>query len=377
MPRQPREPQPTSERRRNPPPGDPQHRKLILSVAAILAVAVVAFLLIVPKWDRPPIVSAEYGPDALAMNTFTPLSRAPNPLNTLAFPIPEPVADRGVSAGEAYGNVEVLADLDAAQFDRLMVAITEWVAPNDGCTFCHAAAANGLPDYEAPPPYTFAVARQMLRMTRDLNVAPEQHLQPQGVTCFSCHRGQNVPEYHWFKAGDWPPPSERWFQEPPPWIRTATTIRGFFPREAFEMFLLEDNRAAGIQARDVDEPAVTVMDPGGKPLFTWAENIYILMMQMSDGLGVNCTACHNSRAFADWSQSTPQRIAAWYAIHQTQMINHDYIEPLAPILPDALKGPVGDPAKVECMTCHVAQTKPLGGIPMVAHFPGLIGAAPR
>ncbi len=31
------------------------------------------------------------------------------------------------------------------------------------------------------------------------------------------------------------------------------------------------------------------------------------MMHMSQGLGVNCNFCHNSRNFSDWSQSMPQR----------------------------------------------------------------------
>ena len=171
----------------------------------------------------------------------------------------------GISAGEAYENVQVLGDLNRAWFDRLMEAITAWVAPHEGCTFCHAAGPEGRPDYDAAPPPTFEVARTMLRMTRELNADPAPHLQPQGVTCFSCHRGQNIPPCTWYKAGDWPPPSERWFQEPPPWIRTATAIRDFLPREAFERFILEDHRVAGIQTREMQVPAPDEPDPEAAP----------------------------------------------------------------------------------------------------------------
>lgn len=95
------------------------------------------------------------------------------------------------------------------------------------------------------------------------------------------------------------------------------------------------------------------------------------MMQMSDGLGVNCNYCHNSRALADWSQSTPRRVTGWYAIHQTRRINAEHIEPLKDVLPPEALGPVGDPAKADCMTCHVKMTTPLGGVPMAELFPGL------
>ena len=353
---------------------DPQHRKAVGLVVLVLLVGVLAALLLLPDWDHPPIASTDHGPPALEMVTLNAVDQDIDPLNQLSFPVPAAVPDRGERAGDVYGNVEVLGELDAAQFDRLMTAITEWVSPEQGCTFCHAAGADGQPDYAAAPPYTFEVARQMLRMVREVNASSPEHVMPQGVSCFSCHRGKNVPEYHWFEAGDWPPPSERWYQEPPPWIRTATTIRDFMPREAFELFILDDNRAAGLQARAMNQPSVPVAsDPKGKPLFTWAENTYLFMMQMSDGLGVNCTACHNSRAFADWSQSTPERVVAWHAINDTRRINHDYIEPLAGRLPPERLGPVGDPAKANCMTCHVGQTKPLGGVDMISHFPGLTG----
>lgn len=78
---------------------------------------------------------------------------------------------------------------------------------------------------------------------------------PQGVTCFSPHRGRNAPVYRRFRSGGWPPPFERRFREPPEWIRTARTIRDFASRGAFEWFIAEGYRAEGVQARDPCTPA--------------------------------------------------------------------------------------------------------------------------
>lgn len=355
---------------------DPQGRYLFFVLLAVFGGGALLTVLFVPQWDRPPVLAAEItseelGPSAISMYTLT-RTRTPARRNTLTFPLPDPVEEVGVRAGDVYDNVEVLADLDRARFDRLQVAITEWVAPEQGCTYCHAEGPDGEPDYEAEPPYTFEVARGMLRMVRSVN-AQTDHVRPQGVTCFTCHRGENVPAYGWYKAEDWPGPEERWYQNPPPWVRTATTIRDFFPREAFELFLLEDNRAAGLQTREVMVPPEDAPDPEGMPLFTRAENTYLLMMQMSDALGENCTFCHNTRAFYDWEQSTPYRTDAYHAILQTRSINHDHIEGLTELFPEDRLGPAGDPFKANCMSCHIGERRPLDGVPMIEHFPGLVG----
>ena len=45
---------------------------------------------------------------------------------------------------------------------------------------------------------------------------------------------------------------------------------------------------------------------------------YALMIHFSQSLGVNCTYCHNSRAFENWEQSTPQRVTAWHGIRMVR-----------------------------------------------------------
>jgi photosynthetic reaction center cytochrome c subunit len=103
------------------------------------------------------------------------------------------------------------------------------------------------------------------------------------------------------------------------------------------------------------------------------EKTYALMMHMSQGLGVNCTYCHNSQNFANWDQSRPQRVNAWYGIRMVRDINDNYITALGKTWPANRLGPAGDPKKVYCTTCHRGISKPMGGYPMLRDFPGLAG----
>ena len=83
-------------------------------------------------------------------------NQAPAPL--------EPAEEGGPKASQVYQNVQVLGDLSVAQFNRLMVAMTAWVSPEQGCAYCHNVqnfADDGL--------YTKLVARRMTQMTQTIN----------------------------------------------------------------------------------------------------------------------------------------------------------------------------------------------------------------
>ena len=73
-------------------------------------------------------------------------------------------------------------------------------------------------------------------------------------------------------------------------------------------------------------PRVMPVKPGTKD----AEWTYGLMMHMSTSLGVNCTYCHNSRAWYSWEESPPQRTNAWHGIRMVRDINNNFIDPLQP-----------------------------------------------
>ena len=107
------------------------------------------------------------------------------------------------------------------------------------------------------------------------------------------------------------------------------------------------------------------------------EATYGLMMHMSGSLGVNCTYCHNSRAWSDWSQSRPQRVTAWYGIRMVRNINNEYINKVAYAMPANRKGPLGDPYKVNCTTCHQGLPLPLYGVSMRKEHPQLWGPVKR
>ena len=95
----------------------------------------------------------------------------------------------GPSAGTTFKNVKVVGDLGVGEFTRLMVSITEWVAPQQGCTYCHSTENMASDEL-----YQKRVARRMLQMTQYINSSwKEKHVHEAGVTCYTCHRGNPVP----------------------------------------------------------------------------------------------------------------------------------------------------------------------------------------
>jgi photosynthetic reaction center cytochrome c subunit len=117
--------------------------------------------------------------------------------------------------------------------------------------------------------------------------------------------------------------------------------------------------------------SATALPTGDLHSIKQTEWTYGLMMHMSQSLGVNCVYCHNSRAFSDWSQSTPQRTTAWYGIRMVRDLNTHYLDPLTPTFPAYRLGPTGDGPKLECATCHYGVYKPLFGASMLQDYPEL------
>lgn len=56
-------------------------------------------------------------------------------------------------------------------------------------------------------------------------------------------------------------------------------------------------------------------------------------------------------------------------------MNQDYIWPLNDVLPESRKGPLGDPYRIACFTCHQGAYKPLYGAQMLKDYPALAGPA--
>jgi photosynthetic reaction center cytochrome c subunit len=217
--------------------------------------------------------------------------------------------------------------------------------------------------------YTKRVARQMLQMTRALNSQWSNHTGQTGVTCYTCHRGQPVPAYVWSD----PPPTDR--------LSVRSQRRGqnrpdrnvgysSLPYGVFGQYFAGDTASVRVASDSAY--------PGANNLTTRdAENSYAAMMHLSQALGVNCTYCHNSQSFRSWSLSSAQRATAWYGIRMVRDVNQRHITPLAQagIFPANRLGPTGDALKVNCLTCHQGQPRPLGGQPMINQYPYLRPAA--
>jgi photosynthetic reaction center cytochrome c subunit len=326
----------------------------ILAVCAILTVAF-AFTL-----ERGPIVSIQRGFRGLGIvqeyNLRTVNNSSHKALN--AVPDPEDKIDpAGTLSSAAYQNVQVLKDLDSNEFLRLMNAITKWVAPEQGCAYCHGEGGNFAEDAL----YTKVVARRMLQMTQNINANWKQHVANTGVTCYTCHRGNPVPQNIWFTN-----PNEthgvvgnRAGQNAP----ARSVGLASLPNDPFTPFL-DGKEQIRVQAS-------TPLPAGDRSSIKQTEWTYGLMMHMSTSLGVNCTYCHNSRSWQSWSQSSPQRVTAWYGIRLVRQLNNEYLTPLTGTFPPSRLGPHGDVAKTNCATCHQGAYKPLYGASMVKDYPEL------
>ncbi len=270
--------------------------------------------------------------------------------------------NEGAKASTVYKNVEVLGDVSTGEFTRLMVNMTNWVAPDQGCAACHNVA-----DMADDSLYTKVVARRMLQMVRHINANWTEHVADTGVTCYTCHRGQLVPPNVWF-TNPGPKQAGGFAQAPAGQNHPTAAIGGTsLPFDPFTPFL------AGEQ--DIRVQSTTALRTDSRKSIKQAEWTYALMMHMSQALGVNCNYCHNTRALANWSQSTPQRETAWYGIRMVRDLNDHYLDPLQEILPPNRLGPaLGDAPKANCATCHNGVYKPLFGVGMAQGFPELRGA---
>jgi photosynthetic reaction center cytochrome c subunit len=275
--------------------------------------------------------------------------------------VPKPLKaanPEGPRAGEFYENVQVLGDYSKSEFARTMASFKNWVAPEEGCGFCHNA-----PNYADDSKYTKRVAREMIRMTRHINTDWKQHVAETGVTCYTCHRGKPVPERVWFSPSPEVLRGAVRTQANVP-LPTASAGRTGLPTDALTNFLLDHQEIRVI--------GTNALQNGNHRSIKQAKYTYAMMMVMSESLGVNCDYCHNTRAFYSWDQSRPQRATAWYGIRMARDLNNTVMVPLTNVLPVGRLGPSGDVPKIYCATCHQGVFKPLYGVSMVKDFPELI-----
>jgi photosynthetic reaction center cytochrome c subunit len=327
----------------------------LLSYAAALAAS-----LLLAACERPPIDSVQTGYRGTGMvQVYNPRTVADQ------IPVNQPLAAQpaaspdGPRAKDVYKNLQVLGDLSVGELTRHMTAITAWVSPKEGCAYCH-----NLTNLADDSKYTKVVARRMVQMTQNLNSKWKTHVAETGVTCYTCHRGEPVPQQLWFG-----PVAQ---QDAPYFIGNrngqnapARTVGlASLPNDPFTPYLKKTS--------DIRIAGPTALPTGHEASIQQTEGTYGLMIHMSNSLGVNCTYCHNTRSFGNWDESSPQRTTAWHGLRMVGEINNTYLEPLTGTFPATRRGPTGDVAKANCATCHQGAYKPLYGAAMAKDHPELL-----
>lgn len=331
-------------------------------VTKIISLLAASTLMLLAGCERPPIDATQTGYRGTGM---ADIQNPRDEKSTASYPAALPAApSSGPSAGEVYQNVQVLGDLSVAEFTRLMTAMTAWVAPEAGCSYCHAGTNLASDDI-----YTKVVSRRMIQMTQAINGDWDSHVAGNGVNCYTCHRGKNVPEYIWFEDAG--------VQS-----RMATyagNLKGQNQPSASNGYtsLPVDTSSAHLTSTDADRARVisTSAHPtaAGGATIQDTESVYGLMVHLSQALDVNCTYCHNTASFQSWETSNPARTTAYHGIDMVRTLNQEYLVPLTGEYPDNRLGPGGDAPKANCLTCHQGQRKPLNGENAIAGYPELAG----
>lgn len=313
--------------------------------------------------ERPPIETVQTGYRGTGMEQiYNPRTLAKEAALNEAPVAAEAASEDGPKASQVYQNVKVLGDLSVAQFNRQMAAITQWVAPDQGCAYCH-----NVENFADDGKYTKVVARRMIEMTQKVNQDWKTHVADTGVTCYTCHRGNNVPTQVWNEPKDRKYANSLLGDLAGQNIATKEAGLSSLPFDPFTPYLKD---ALPIRVNG-NEAMAGVGSNANRASLKQTEHTYSLMVHMSESLGVNCTYCHNTRNFQSWEESRPQRVTSWYGIRMARELNNDYMTPLTETFPDHRLGPKGDVAKVNCSTCHQGAYKPLYGAQMAKDYPEL------
>lgn len=328
----------------------------ILSGAVGVSIIVATFIVIKGyPWERAEVQTGPRGTGMFVVKSAAAIT-AGDP-TAAAFYSVAPVVPTGgeALARDANDNVEEsLGDLTVENYDRLVDAMRRWT---------------GIPDLFGPEEtYQTVVARSMIEMTRSINENWPDHVAPAGVTCYTCHRGQPVPSDTWFQVTPVVNAFEGWSANQN--RVTPNSAYSSLPSDALMEYFInyEPIRVHDLEPRVENEGTATVQQ---------AERTYSLMNYFSNALDANCTFCHNTRAFYDLEQSTPQLLQAQLGIALVQELNAAYLLPLVDILPPERLGPVhADAPKLACGTCHKGYTKPIGGLQVINDWPELAAEGP-
>ncbi|MEY8843146.1 photosynthetic reaction center cytochrome PufC [Cribrihabitans sp. XS_ASV171] len=340
-------------------PTDIERPAILIGVVGAAVIVVVALVM----WGQPyATASLQTGPRGTGMSVpeFDADRLLPDPgIEIFAATTSAPVVPGGGEqlAGEARENVPPgLELLTVENYDRLLTAMRAWT---------------GIPDlFEDPDSYQTAVGHVMVGMTQNINENWDGHVNANkqvGVTCYTCHRGQPVPSDIWFRLGDVNKSMAGWSANQ----NRVTPLNSYtsLPTDALEKYLLDGELIA---VHDLDSRVAGIPGQDGYPGIQHAERTYSLMNYIANSLGVNCTFCHNTRAFYDGAQVTPQWGTESLGIQMVLELNNDYLVPLEGLLPPERLGPkFQDAPKAACRTCHKGYQQPLQGTNVIVDWPEL------
>ncbi|MEO1140197.1 MAG: photosynthetic reaction center cytochrome PufC [Pseudomonadota bacterium] len=325
--------------------------------------AVLFFFIMILAFGQPYATeSLQTGPrgNGMSVTKFDSQRLTPDPgIAAFLASTSEPVVPQGgeQTADQARENVPPgLETLTPENYDRLLAAMREWT---------------GIPDlFDDLDSYQTSVGYVMIQMTQNLNENWDGHVNANaevGVTCYTCHRGQPVPSDIWYKLD---PVNERvagWGA-----VQNRVTPLSSFtslPSDALEAYLV-NGEVIGVH--DLESRVAGVPGVDDYPGIQHAERTYALMNYVANALGVNCVFCHNSRAFYDGSQVTPQWGTEMLGIQMVLELNNDYLIPLEGLLPEDRLGPIyQDAPKAACRTCHKGYQQPLQGTNVIKDWPEL------
>ena len=341
------------------------------AIAVGIAGSAVFVAAMIVAWGQPfATTSQQTGPRGTGMHVQEFVSDLAIYPDVDGYVTSEPVLPTAGSqlAGDALEGVPPsLANVTVENYERLVEAMRAWT---------------GIPDLLEPgnESYQTQVAYSMIEMTQNINQNWAAHVQANaevGVTCYTCHRGQPVPNNVWFNTRG---------MDEDGWIGVNANTRGWpaiqnrvtmvsnytsLPSDYLQHYLLL-NEEGGYNPIVVHDLASRVENMPGDPLIQQTERTYAFMNYFSNSLGVNCVFCHNSRAFYDPSQVTPQWATASLGIIMVQEQLEQYILPLEGVLPAERLGPLyADVPKLACRTCHQGEQQPLNGLNVIRNWPEL------
>ncbi len=319
----------------------------VMRPAAFLAGGLLLFL---SACELPPVDAVDLGFRGVGMQQVDNPRTLQDSMDAVAARVPQ-LAPTPDDFGEpappgTWENVQVLGHLSEAEFNRFMLAMTTWVAQEtgQGCNYCHVIEDDGSVNFASDDIYTKVVSRRMIEMNQSLNVNfAADHIREGGINCWTCHQGQVLPNNYWFYSDG--------------------------TRRDFDRYFVNEGTRQ-IERYYLDQRAVRVISPealSGNTDNTSSiqdtEHLYWIMIQMSEGLGVNCTFCHTSARFSDWEQSPPSRVHALRGVNMVRYLNDEYMVPLQDAWPEERLGPMGDGPKIQCATCHNGAWIPQYGNP--------------